>query len=143
VLSPAATVVEEVVGGWILDLLGLPASASVGLVTEGQMSNTTCLAVARHAVLERAGWDVEARGLQGAPGVTVIVGDLLTRAVVTGVQEDGTAWLGGTVWQERAAMRIAVSSHATTEEDARLTVAAILAAWRSVSGRVRTAPRTR
>jgi glutamate/tyrosine decarboxylase-like PLP-dependent enzyme len=367
VLAPAATVVEEVVGGWILDLLGLPASASVGFVTGGQMSNTTCLAVARHAVLERAGWDVEARGLQGAPGVTVIVGDeahnsiftalrmlglgsetplrvpvdgqgrmrpdelervlggaegptivcaqagnvntgacdpldeiaaasarrgawlhidgafglwaaaspglahlvsgreladswavdghkwlnvpqdtgfaicadraahraslgtvapylqraaggdhdpfelvpewsrrargfpayaalrslgrsgvaalvercsalassmaeqlaeedgveilnevclnqvlvrfgaddVLTRAVVTGVQEDGTAWLGGTVWQGRAAMRIAVSSHATTEEDARLTVAAILAAWRSVSGRVRSAPRTR
>jgi glutamate/tyrosine decarboxylase-like PLP-dependent enzyme len=69
--------------------------------------------------------------------------DVLTRAVVTGLQEDGTAWLGGTVWQGRAAMRIAVSSHATTEEDARLTVAAILAAWRSVSGRVRSAPRTR
>jgi hypothetical protein len=54
------------------------------------------------------------------------------------MQEDGTAWLGGTVWQGRAAMRVAVSSHATTEEDARLTVAAIAGAWRSVSGRVRT-----
>lgn len=362
VLAPAATVVEEVVGGWILDLLGVPSSASVGFVTGGQMANTTCLTVARHAVLERVGWDVEARGLQGAPEVTVIVGDEAhnsiftalrmlglgsetalrvpvdgqgrmrpeelervlggvegptivcaqagnvntgacdplaeiaaaigspdvwlhvdgafgmwaaasptlahlvsgreladswsvdahkwlnvphdtgfaicadrsahrrslgtvapylqqaaggdhdpfelvpewsrrargfpayaalrslgrsgvtdlverccalassmarqlaaedgveilnevslnqvlvrfgddderTRAVVRGVQEDGTAWLGGTVWQGRAAMRISVSSHATTEDDARLTVAAILAAWRSISAPVRT-----
>ena len=46
------------------------------------------------------------------------------------VQEDGTAWLGGTTWQGRAAMRISVSSHATTEDDARRTVAAVLAAWR-------------
>ena len=69
--------------------------------------------------------------------------DAQTRAVVSGVQQDGTAWLGATVWQGRAAMRIAVSSHATTEEDARLTVAAILRAWRSVSERARTSPRTR
>jgi glutamate/tyrosine decarboxylase-like PLP-dependent enzyme len=367
VLAPAATVVEEVVGGWLLELLGLPASASVGFVTGGQMANTTCLAVARHAVLERAGWDVEKRGLQGAPVVTVVVGDeahnsiftslrmlglgsetplrvavdgqgrmrpdelarvlegvegptivcaqagnvntgacdpldeiaattagrgawlhvdgafgmwaaaspglaylvagreradswavdghkwlnvpqdtgfaicadralhraslgtvapylqpsgdgdhdpfelvpewsrrargfpayaalrslgrsgvaalvdrccalassmaeqladedgveilnevslnqalvrfgnddALTRAVVSGVQEDGTAWLGGTVWREQAAMRISVSSHATTAEDARLAVGAILAAWRSVSEQVRTSPSTR
>ncbi len=362
VLAPAATVVEEVVGGWILDLLGLPSSASVGFTTGGQMANTTCLTVARHAVLERAGWDVEARGLHGAPAVTVIAGeeahnsiftalrmlglgsetalrvavdgqgrmrpdelarvlgrvtgptivcaqagnvntgacdaldeiaaaigtrdawlhvdgafgmwaaaspvlaylvtgreradswavdghkwlnvpqdagfaicadraahraslgtiapylqradggdhdpfelvpewsrrargfpayaalrslgrsgvaglverccalassmaeqlaaedgveilnevslnqvlvrfgddDEVTRAVIARMQEDGTAWLGGTVWQGRAAMRVAVSSHATTEEDARLTVAAIAGAWRSVSGRVST-----
>jgi hypothetical protein len=48
-------------------------------------------------------------------------------------QRDGTAWLGGTVWHRRAAMRIAVSSHATTEQDARQTVAAILRAWRGVA----------
>jgi glutamate/tyrosine decarboxylase-like PLP-dependent enzyme len=75
VLAPAATVVEEVVGGWMLELLGLPASASVGFVTGGQMANTTCLAVARHAVLERVGWDVEKHGLQDGPAITVIVGE--------------------------------------------------------------------
>jgi glutamate/tyrosine decarboxylase-like PLP-dependent enzyme len=57
--------------------------------------------------------------------------DARTREVVTRVQQDGTAWLGGTVWQGRGAMRIAVSNHATTQEDARLTVAAILAAFRA------------
>ena len=75
VLSPAAAIVEETVAGWLKGLLGLPAGASLGMVTGGQMANTTCLAAARHAVLAAAGWDVEARGLQGAPRVTVIAGD--------------------------------------------------------------------
>jgi glutamate/tyrosine decarboxylase-like PLP-dependent enzyme len=74
--GPAAAVVEEVAGRWVLDLLGLPASASFGFVTGGQMANFTALAAARHAVLARQGWDVEARGLSGAPAVRVITSDL-------------------------------------------------------------------
>ena len=53
VLSPAGTVAEEVVGAWLLELLGLPREASVGFVTGGQMANLRRLAAARHAVLER------------------------------------------------------------------------------------------
>ena len=75
VLSPAAAVVEETVAGWLKEILGLPAVASLGMVTGGQMANTTCLAAARHAVLAAAGWDVEAQGLSGAPRVTVLAGD--------------------------------------------------------------------
>src|SRR3989442_3163413 len=74
VLSPAAAVVEDVAAGWLLDLFGLPASARVGFVTGGQMANATRLAAARPAVLPRAGWDVEQRGLFGAPEIEVIVG---------------------------------------------------------------------
>ena len=74
VASPAAAVVEEVVASWLLELFGLPATASVGLVTGGQMANFTGLAAARHAVLRRAGWDVEQDGLIGAPPIRVIVG---------------------------------------------------------------------
>ena len=73
--SPAASVVEEVVVSWLLDLLGLPADASVGLVTGCEMANFTCLAAARHEVLRRAGWDVEADGLGGAPRITVVAGE--------------------------------------------------------------------
>jgi len=40
-----------------------------------------------------------------------------TARVIAGVQEDGTCWCGGTVWQGRHAMRISVSSWATTEAD--------------------------
>lgn len=75
VMSPAVAVMEDVVAGWILELLGLPSTASVGFVTGCHMANVTCLAAARHEVLRRAGWDVEADGLQRAPHITVVVGD--------------------------------------------------------------------
>lgn len=73
--SPAASVVEEVTASWLLDLFGLPKWASVGFVTGGQMATFTCLAAARHAVLSEVGWDVEERGLIGAPRVHVVVGE--------------------------------------------------------------------
>ncbi len=75
VLSPAAAVVEEVAGAWLIDLLGLPPGCSVGFVTGCHMANFTALAAARHELLRCAGWDVEADGLQGAPPIRVLVGD--------------------------------------------------------------------
>jgi glutamate/tyrosine decarboxylase-like PLP-dependent enzyme len=74
VMSPAAAVVESVVASWLLELFGLPPAASVGLVTGCQMANFTGLAAARGAVLARAGWDLEAEGLAGAPPIRVLVG---------------------------------------------------------------------
>jgi glutamate/tyrosine decarboxylase-like PLP-dependent enzyme len=73
--SPAAAIVEEVVGGWLKEAFGLPAHASFGLVTGAQGANTVGLAAARHRVLERAGWNVEERGLVGAPKIRVIAGE--------------------------------------------------------------------
>jgi glutamate/tyrosine decarboxylase-like PLP-dependent enzyme len=72
VLSPAAAVAEEVAASWLVELLRLPPETSVGFVTGATMANFTALASARHAVLSAVGWDVERRGLQGAPPVTVI-----------------------------------------------------------------------
>jgi glutamate/tyrosine decarboxylase-like PLP-dependent enzyme len=72
--GPSAAVVEEVAGKWLKELLGIPQSASFALVTGCQMAHVTCLAAARHAVLERAGWDVESNGLTGAPPITVVAG---------------------------------------------------------------------
>ena len=60
--------------------------------------------------------------------------DAHTREVIRRVQLDGTAWLGGTTWQGRAAMRISVSNWSTTEADADATVAAILRAHRASLG---------
>ncbi len=74
-MSPAGAVVEEVAGAWLRDLLGLPASTSVGFVSGCHMANFTGLAAARHEMLRRAGWDVEADGLQGAPPLRVLVGE--------------------------------------------------------------------
>jgi glutamate/tyrosine decarboxylase-like PLP-dependent enzyme len=72
VLSPASGALEDVTGGWLKQLLGLPAHASVGFVTGAQAANTVGLAAARHDVLARAGWDVERDGLTGAPRVRVV-----------------------------------------------------------------------
>jgi glutamate/tyrosine decarboxylase-like PLP-dependent enzyme len=74
VLGPAAAVVEEVAAEWLRELFGLPRTASVGFVTGCQMANFTGLLAGRHAVLARVGWDVEDRGLTGAPAVHVVVG---------------------------------------------------------------------
>jgi glutamate/tyrosine decarboxylase-like PLP-dependent enzyme len=74
VLSPAAAVAEETVAGWLVELFGLPGGTSVGFTTGATMANFTALAAARHALLDRAGWDVERHGLFGAPDVPVILG---------------------------------------------------------------------
>ncbi len=84
--GPAASVVEEIVGDWLVDLLGLPAGTSVGLTTGCQMAHFTCLAAARHAVLERVGWNVEEDGLLGAPDIAVVVGSETHATVPTALQ---------------------------------------------------------
>ncbi len=74
IAGPAVAVIEDVAAGWLLDLLDLPPTASVGYVTGATMANFTCLAAARHSVLAKSGWDVERNGLFGAPPLRVIVG---------------------------------------------------------------------
>jgi glutamate/tyrosine decarboxylase-like PLP-dependent enzyme len=74
VSAPSNSVAEEVAAGWLLEILDLPRTASVGFTTGGMMANFTALAAARHAILQRRGWDVEARGLYGAPEIDVVIG---------------------------------------------------------------------
>lgn len=73
VISPVVSVMEEVAAQWLLELFDLPRESGVGFVTGCQMANFTCLAAARHAVLRKVGWDVEADGLCGAPRINVVV----------------------------------------------------------------------
>ena len=73
--SPVAVRLEEIALGWARDLLGLPRGASGALVTCTTVANLTALAAARHALLTRRGWDVESRGLFGAPDIPVVVGE--------------------------------------------------------------------
>lgn len=87
--APAAAVVEEVAGAWLKELLGLPAQASFALVTGCQMAHVTCLAAARHAVLVSRGWDVESRGLYGAPPIR-----LVCNALIHGTVERAVRFLG-------------------------------------------------
>jgi glutamate/tyrosine decarboxylase-like PLP-dependent enzyme len=73
--SPLTAVLEETAGRWLCELLGLPIESGVGFVTGTQLANVVGLACARHALLAQRGWDVEAKGLLGAPGFSVIVGE--------------------------------------------------------------------
>lgn len=82
VSSPAVALIENAALRWLKDVLRLPAAAEGALVTGATMANFTCLAAARHGVLERVGWNVESRGLFGAPEITVIVGDEVHASVL-------------------------------------------------------------
>ncbi len=74
-VTPFGCAIDRLVGEWVLELLDLPRQASVGIVTGASMGNFVGIVAARHALLARAGWDVEAQGLFGAPAITVLVGE--------------------------------------------------------------------
>jgi len=75
VQSPVAVTLEEVALDWVRQLLGLPEGTGGAVVTGATMANFSALAAARHALLTKAGWDVEADGLFGAPPITVVVSE--------------------------------------------------------------------
>ncbi len=73
--TPGTAHLEQVSLGWLIDLFGLPEGSGGAFVTGATVANFTALAAARNAVLARAGWNVEAQGLYGAPEITVISGE--------------------------------------------------------------------
>jgi glutamate/tyrosine decarboxylase-like PLP-dependent enzyme len=73
--TPISATLEEVSLRWLLDVLSLPAECGGAFVTGATVANFTALAAARHAVLWRVGWDVEAQGLFGAPAIQVVVSE--------------------------------------------------------------------
>ena len=73
--SPVAAIAEQIVERWLLEMLALPKGSSVGFVTGCQMANFTALSVARNAVLEKAGWNLDERGLFGAPPIRIVMSD--------------------------------------------------------------------
>ena len=75
VSSPVSAALEKVCRGWLVKIFDMPPQTQVGFVTGATMANFTGLAAARHSVLQREGWDVEANGLFGAPAITVVVGE--------------------------------------------------------------------
>jgi glutamate/tyrosine decarboxylase-like PLP-dependent enzyme len=86
IASPAASVAEEVAAGWLVELLGLPAGTSVGFTSGATLANFTALAAARHALLARAGWDVEEQGLFGAPELTLLAGEAAHATIFAALQ---------------------------------------------------------
>ncbi len=74
-ITPATARLEQIALRWLIDLFGLPRDAGGAFVTGATVANFVALAAARHAVLARVGWSVEADGLFGAPPVTVVVSE--------------------------------------------------------------------
>jgi glutamate/tyrosine decarboxylase-like PLP-dependent enzyme len=72
--APAATAFENAALSWVTALLRLPPGVNGTLVTGAMSANFCCLAAARGHLLEVAGWDVQQRGLFGAPPLRVFVG---------------------------------------------------------------------
>lgn len=72
--TPSAAYIEQIALRWLLDILNLPAACTGAFVTGATVANLCALAAARHSLLEKIGWNVEAQGLFGAPPITVIVG---------------------------------------------------------------------
>ena len=110
VQSPTAIVLEEIALEWTRELLGLPVGTGGAVVTGATMANLTALAAARHALLARAGWDVEADGLQGAPPITVVVGDEVHASVLKAL---GLLGLG-----RKTAVRVPVDGQGRMRADA-------------------------
>src|SRR5471032_3171013 len=73
--TPISALLEEVSLGWLLDALALPAGCGGAFVTGATVANFMALAAARHAVLGRLRWDVESKGLFGAPAIQVVVSE--------------------------------------------------------------------
>jgi len=84
--APAAAIAEEAVAQWLLDLLRLPPSSSVGFASGATMASFICLAAARSAVLRKAGYDLETDGLIGAPPIAVFVGEEAHTTIFSGLR---------------------------------------------------------
>ena len=82
ICSAPGGLLEEVALRWTADALGLPATCGGGIVTGATMANFSGILAARHALLERQGWNVEEDGLFGAPPINVVVGDEVHASVL-------------------------------------------------------------
>lgn len=87
--TPGVFVMERSVGRWCVDMLGLPAESAVGIVTGATVANTQGIMAARNALLRRQGWDVEDKGLFGAPEIPVLVGADAHSAPLAGLRYAG------------------------------------------------------
>jgi glutamate/tyrosine decarboxylase-like PLP-dependent enzyme len=108
--SPVAAELEETAIDWVREIFGLPAGTGGAVTTGATMANFSALAAARHTLLQRAGWDVEADGLFGAPPITVVVGEEVHQSVVKAL---GLLGLG-----RKRVVRVPVDSQGRMRADA-------------------------
>jgi glutamate/tyrosine decarboxylase-like PLP-dependent enzyme len=72
--TPGVIAAEDLAASWLVDLLQLPAGAAVGFTTGATTANFSCLAAARHRLLERHGFDETVSPLSDGPRIRVLAG---------------------------------------------------------------------
>ncbi|HET6504824.1 MAG TPA: pyridoxal-dependent decarboxylase [Amycolatopsis sp.] len=89
VMSPIAALLDGLAARWCCRLLGLPDAAIATFCSGASIANLTCVLAARDALLHRAGWDVERRGLAGAPRLRVIASAEIHASVAKALRAAG------------------------------------------------------
>lgn len=89
VQSPVATLLDELAARWCRELLGLPDTAVATFCGGASIANLTCVLAARDALLHRAGWNVEERGLFGAPRLRVVASAEIHASVAKALRAAG------------------------------------------------------
>ena len=73
--SPVASKIEDVALKWLKEILKLPGKCEGALVTGTTMANYVALSAARNKLLKEYGWDIDEKGMYGAPQIKIIVGE--------------------------------------------------------------------
>ena len=84
-MSPIASKLESVVEAWLVDLFDLPSATKASFVSGSSMATFCGLAAARNSILRKNNWDVNKKGLAGAPSIRIITGDQVHSTVVRAV----------------------------------------------------------
>jgi glutamate/tyrosine decarboxylase-like PLP-dependent enzyme len=91
VSSPIGTKLEQIALGWLKEIFEFPAGTDGVFVTGATVANYCGIMAARNALSANMGWDVEAKGLYGAPEIQVVVGEEAHSSLIKAV---GMAGLG-------------------------------------------------
>jgi len=98
VMSPIASRLETVVEKWLRLLFDLPDDTVAGFVSGTSTAIFCGLAAARYRILKNADWDVNQKGLFGAPGVRIVAGREAHSTVIKaigllGLGQDNIEWV--------------------------------------------------
>lgn len=74
-MSPIASVLEQICEQWLIELLNLDINTAAGLVTGSSNAIICALTAARNHILRKQGYDVVEHGMRGAPPIRIIVNE--------------------------------------------------------------------
>lgn len=97
-MSPITAKLEQVAEDWLKQLLGLPEHVVAGFVSGSSLAIFCGLAAGRYRVLQNQNWDVNKKGLNGAPPIRVVAGKqahaTVTKAIaLLGLGSDNIEWM--------------------------------------------------